>query len=126
MNKNINASLAVLIAIGTLFLGIIVGVFIGRITDHNANATFNRNQHIETLPAYTYPFKTNQTGKINVNVASVDELTMLPGIGKETAERIVEYRAKYGVFFSLDELTKVKGIGENTVKKLSPYATVGG
>lgn len=124
MNKNINISLAVLMATCILFFGILIGTFIGRLTGRNANMYINHRS--EDLPTYTYPFKTNQTGKINVNIASIDELMMLPGIGKETAERIIEYRTKYGIFYSLDELAKVKGIGEGTIKKLKPYATVGG
>ena len=126
MNKNNQIPLIVLLTTAALFLGILIGTFIGRVTGINANTLSSQKAHTETLPAYTYPFKTNQTGKINVNVASADELTMLPGIGKETAKRIVEYRTKYGIFYSLDELTKVKGIGEKTVKNLRPYATVGG
>ena len=126
MKKNIAISLTVIIATCALFVGILIGTFIGRITDQNANKPAVQKQHTETLPNHTYPFQTNQTGKINVNTASSDELTMLPGIGTETAKRIIEYRTKYGIFYSLDELTKVKGIGDNTVEKLKPYATVGG
>ena len=124
MNKNITIASTTLITICALFIGILVGVFIGRITDKNPNSLANQKQHTETLPVITYPFKATQTGKINVNTASAEELTMLPGIGEETAKRIIEHRTKYGIFFSLDELTKVKGIGENTVEKLKPYATV--
>jgi len=125
-HKNNRMSLFILLTVSALFLGVLIGTFIGRVTGANANTAYNRKAHTETLPAYTYPFKTNQTGKINVNIASADELTMLPGIGKETAKRIIEYRTKYGIFYSLDELTKVKGVGEGTVEKLKPYATVGG
>ena len=125
MDKNIKTPLIILLGTGILFFGVLVGIFIGRITQPNANSLYQQRQHTEHQPSYTYPDGTNETGKINVNVASIEELTMLPGIGEETAKRIVEYRTKYGRFFSLDELTKVKGIGENTVKKLRPYATVG-
>lgn len=125
MKENTKTPLIILISISVLFVGIIIGTFIGRVTAPNANDARQRKQHIETMPSYTYPFQTNQTGKINVNTAGEDELIMLPGIGKETAKRIVEYRTNHGIFFSLDELTRVKGIGENTVEKLRPYATVG-
>lgn len=125
MDKNIKTPLFLLIGTGILFCGIIVGMFIGRITNKDANSPYYRRQHTEKAPSYTYPYMTGDVGKINVNSASADELTMLPGIGDETAKRIVEYRTKYGRFFSLDELSKVKGIGENTIKNLRPYATVG-
>lgn len=126
MDKNNKFALLILVSTGTLFVGILIGTFIGRITDKNPNYLYQEKLHSETIPVYTYPFLTNETGKINVNTASAVELTDLPGIGKETAARIIEYRENYGKFFSLDELTKVKGIGENTVEKLKPYATVGG
>ena len=124
MSKNDKLPLIILSVAAALFLGIILGVFIGHIT--SPKTLDFRDQHKETLPSYTYPFKTNQTGKININIANEDELIMLPGIGEETAKRIIEYRNQFGIFYSLDELTKVKGIGKNTVEKLRPYATVGG
>lgn len=53
---------------------------------------------------------------IGINSAGVDDLIVLPGIGKVLAERIVEYRNSDGGYDSVDELIAVKGIGE---KKLS-------
>jgi competence protein ComEA len=55
---------------------------------------------------------------VNVNTASVEELTEISGIGEVKAQRIVEYREKNGNFKSLEELTQVKGIGEGTIDKL--------
>lgn len=125
MNKNNKFSLIFLVSTAIFFVGILTGTFIGRITNKNANAAYLQKQHTETHPSYNYPFRTNETGKININTASVEELTMLPGIGKETAERIVAYRTQFGIFYSLDDLTNVKGLGKGTVNKLKPYATVG-
>ena len=122
MNKNNKLQLIILITSVALFMGIGIGILIGRQT----GSITALSQQGEAQTEYTYPFQTNQTGKVNVNTASVEELTALPGIGEETAKRIVEYRNKYGIFYSLDELGKVKGIGENSIEKLRPYATVGG
>ncbi|MDO5652296.1 MAG: ComEA family DNA-binding protein [Moraxella sp.] len=52
---------------------------------------------------------------ININTATVAELTTLKGVGQTTATAIVEYRQAFGQFRSIDELTKVKGIGKTTV-----------
>lgn len=49
---------------------------------------------------------------VNINNASVNELTELKGIGKKTAEEIVRFRNENGNFKSGDDLMKVKGIGK--------------
>jgi len=62
--------------------------------------------------------------KINLNTATVAELTQLSGIGAKTAQKIVEYRLQHK-FKSVDELTKVKGIGEKALAKFKDQITVG-
>ena len=61
---------------------------------------------------------------INLNTATADQLTSLPGIGPKTAERILEYRTKSGGFKKIEEMMNVKGIGEKSFLKLKPLVTV--
>ena len=61
---------------------------------------------------------------INLNTATVDQLETLPGIGRKTAERIIEYRTKAGSFKRIEELMNVKGIGEKSFLKLKPLIAV--
>ncbi len=61
---------------------------------------------------------------VNLNSASVDQLEALPGIGRATAERIVEYRQKSGGFKKVEDLMNVRGIGEKSFLKLKPLVTV--
>ncbi len=66
------------------------------------------------------------TGVVNVNTATIDQLTLLPRIGPALAQRIVDFRTANGQFSSPDELVAVKGIGERMLEGLKPYLTVKG
>lgn len=68
---------------------------------------------------------TGGTQTINLNSATVPQLETLPGIGRSTAERIVEYRQKNGGFKKVEDLMNVQGIGEKSFLKLKPLVTVG-
>ena len=61
---------------------------------------------------------------INLNAATIDQLETLPGIGRKTAERIIEYRTKSGGFKKIEDLMNVKGIGEKSFLKLKPLVAV--
>ena len=57
---------------------------------------------------------------VNINTASVEELTTLPHIGPKRAEQIVARRQEKP-FVSVDELLEIKGIGPKTLEKLRPH-----
>ena len=79
------------------------------------------------VPAFAAPAaKPNPTAKVNINTATVDQLTALPGVGPKLAARIVEHRQKTGGFKSTQELMNVKGVGEKNFTKIQSYLTVGG
>ncbi len=65
------------------------------------------------------------TGPIDVNEATEEELTGLPGIGPAKAAAIVRYRERHGRFASLDALLDVSGVGPATLDRLRPVATLG-
>jgi competence protein ComEA len=65
------------------------------------------------------------TAKVNLNTASIEQLTTLPGVGPKLAARIVEYRQKSGTFRSTQELINVKGIGEKNFAKIETWLSVG-
>ncbi|MDY6831428.1 MAG: helix-hairpin-helix domain-containing protein [Thermodesulfobacteriota bacterium] len=62
---------------------------------------------------------------VNINTASVDELTTLTGVGKEIARRIIEYREANGSFKSVEQLKEVKGIGAKILEKNLSRITIG-
>ena len=67
---------------------------------------------------------TTASAPLNLNAATVAQLEALPGIGRATAERIVEYRQKSGGFKKPEDLMNVRGIGEKNFLKLKPLVTV--
>jgi len=62
--------------------------------------------------------------KIDINTATVEELTQLEGIGDAYAKRIVEYRGAHGAFESVEALMNVQGIGEKTLEKNKDKITI--
>lgn len=64
--------------------------------------------------------------KVNINTASVEELTALKGIGEGKAQAIVEYREANGAFASADDLVNVKGIGDKILEGIRDEITVDG
>jgi competence protein ComEA len=68
--------------------------------------------------------KASTSAPVNLNTATVAQLENLPGIGKSTAERILEYRQKSGGFKKIEDLMNVRGIGEKSFLKLKPLITV--
>ncbi len=65
-------------------------------------------------------------GLLNINTASLSELTALPGVGEIIALRIIDYRQTNGPFQQISDLLNVEGIGEKRLEALLPLITVGG
>lgn len=63
-------------------------------------------------------------GKVNINIASADELDTLPGVGKETAKDIISYREKNKQFKNIKDVMQVPGIKESKFNKIKDFITV--
>lgn len=66
----------------------------------------------------------NRVERININTATVSELTALDGIGTKRAEAIVRYRQAHGPFTSVEELLNVPGIGEGILADIRSDITL--
>lgn len=62
--------------------------------------------------------------RLDVNSATVEQLTELPGIGEAKAEAIVAERSERP-FSSVDDLERVRGIGPSLVADLRDRVTAG-
>jgi len=65
-------------------------------------------------------------GKVNINTASIEELTYLPRVGTVVAQRILDFREANGRFKEAKDLMLVQGIGERTFELIEPYVAVEG
>lgn len=65
-----------------------------------------------------------EPGLINLNSATEDELTELPGIGPAKAAAIVAHRTDNGPFKSTEQLMDVTGIGEKSFEQLKELVRV--
>ncbi len=63
--------------------------------------------------------------KVNLNTATVEELSTLPGIGEVLAARIITYREDHGPFQTLEGLKAVSGIGEKVVEAIAELVNIG-
>ncbi len=74
--------------------------------------------------AVSVPLYNSSDTVVNINTATVEQLTELPGIGETIAARIVAYRDVQGAFELPEDLLNVKGIGEKTLEELKPFITL--
>jgi competence protein ComEA len=61
-------------------------------------------------------------GPVHLNVATLEQLDALPGVGPVTAQKILDYRQKHGAFSSLEELDAIPGIGAARIEQLRDVA----
>lgn len=64
------------------------------------------------------------TFPIDLNTASEETLELLPGVGRKTAQRIIEKRSEKGGFRSVEELAEVRYIGRHKLEKIRPFVVV--
>ena len=65
-------------------------------------------------------------GAININTATAEELQLLPGVGEARAQAVIALRKQRDGFNSVDELTLVKGIGDAMLERMRPFVRTEG
>ena len=68
--------------------------------------------------------KTTNTNIVNINKATENELSTLPGIGNSLATRIVEYRKQNGNFKTIGDIKNVSGIGESKFANIKDFISI--
>ena len=119
---------ALLLALAALTAVFAVGFFLGRRTvPFEISAQVQRNDVPEQAPEAEQP-QTDEAQEesrpIDLNTATKNDLMTLPRIGEKTAQKILDYREKYGKFSAIEQLMDVEGIGEATFEGLKDMVTV--
>ena len=68
--------------------------------------------------------KENNNTKVNLNTATINDLTSISGIGESKAKSIIEYRENNGSFKSIEDILNVSGIGQSLYEKIKDYIEV--
>ncbi len=111
-----------------IFVAFLSGIFIGRVT-YKRSTVVPRDDAAESssdiFSDNTYSTEIYINGKININAANIEDLSILPGIGQSIAQNIVDYRNEHGPFKNIDELKNIYGIGNAIIDNIHDYLTVG-
>lgn len=62
--------------------------------------------------------------KININTASIESLSKIPGLDPKIAEAISAYREANGAFKSVSDLVNIEGIDAGLLNKIEPLLSI--
>lgn len=63
-------------------------------------------------------------GRVILNLAGIEDLRKLPGVGPRRAESILALRNRLKRFRRLNELLRVRGIGVRALRRIEPHAVL--
>ena len=83
-----------------------------------SNGIFKESYRLVNFTETSLPTeRANTSGKISINEASIEELDTLPGVGKTTAEKIIDNRP----FASIDDLSNNSIVGKAVYEKIKDF-----
>lgn len=120
-----------LILVTLLFAAFVTGYALGR-NRNTSEIVVSTSRNLTAMPAEERPVQEQKKDgdttsfPVDINRATKEELTALPGIGDVLAQRILDYRRNNGKFQSAEELLNVEGIGKKKLEEILKYIVIGG
>lgn len=107
------------VVVATLVVAVLAGgaFYAARVSESAPQVVYTAS--LEEIAA-----ESQESLKVDINSADVEELGELPEVGPSTAEAIIEHRNANGQFRSVDELEDVPGIGPKTIEQIEPFAGI--
>lgn len=101
-------------------------------TTKSNNTTTKKSNSTQIITTTTKELETSTTTTkkveeltiVNINTASLEELTSIKGLGIKKAQSIIDYRIMNGSFVTIEDILKVSGIGKSTFEKIKDYIEV--
>lgn len=100
----------------------------GGVTTSAAIQAVNQAEVLEDGRQIHFPVITTSndgdSGLVNINTATIEQLQSVAGIGPSKADSIVKYRDKNGSFKTIEDIMLVDGIKEGLFSKIEDSITV--
>jgi DNA uptake protein ComE-like DNA-binding protein len=92
----------------------------GRGSDSSGPTVISQDLLINIADDITLEQGGELAGVVNINTASLEVLTCLPGMSKELAQRVISHRQGNGFFSNIAGILKVQGMTTDIFKQLAP------
>lgn len=94
------------------------------VTSNNDSNEPNQNDELKKESKTKNNKNASKEEKTNINVATIEELDSLPGVGEATANKILQYREENGQFNSIEDIKNVNGIGDKKYENIKDLICV--
>jgi len=93
----------------------------GRLTEDGLDFADWRAESENGYRAAMEEIEENSSQSINLNSASIENISVIPGLNAFQRSKLLDYMKNYGEVYSLYELVAVEGFDSCLIRKIAPY-----